>query len=83
MKFLVVTPPSIYQVGTLSLYTPVPDLDQDIPYGTVCTMWYVVSPFPTRPYPTWTVMSTSQERRRWGGKEEDGDVGKEVSFGEK
>ena len=48
----------------------------------VCTKWYVLPPYPKRPYLTWIVPSTSIERRREGGEEEDGDVGKEVRFGE-
>ena len=31
-------------VGTCSSHTPVPDLDWYIPYGTVCTTWYVAPP---------------------------------------
>ena len=64
------------------MHTTGPDIDQDLPYVTVCTMWYVAPPSPLRPYPKWTVPSTFQERRRGGDKEEDGDVGEEVRFGE-
>ena len=62
-------------VGTFSSHIPGPDLEQDLPYGTFCTTWYVVVPSPPRPYPTWTVCH--------GGDEgENRDVGKEVKFGE-
>ena len=54
------------EVGSRSLHTPRLGLDLDLPYGTVCTTLYVVAPSLTRPYTTWTVPSTSQERRRGG-----------------
>ena len=64
------------------MHTPGPDLERDFPYGTVCTTWYVFPPSPPRPYPTWNLPSTSRDRFRGGGEEEDGDVREEVKFGE-
>ena len=58
------------------------DINQDLPFGTVCTTWYIVPPSPPITYPKWAAPSTSQERRLGGDEEEDGDVGKEVRFGE-
>ena len=69
-------------VGTCSSHTPGPDLDRDLPYSTVCTTWYVVVPYPLRPYPMWIVLSTSPERCRRGDEDEDRYVGKEARFGE-